>query len=169
MTTDVRIIMRLARLHDFVTQVSFVLSASCIALIACAYAGEIVARYAFSSPTRWTQDLGAYLLAASTFLAAPQAARERAHVSIDLLSGRLKKGRVARFHNAVMRSLASIACFATAGVAMSVALGASAQNVYTQAALTIPKSWLYFLLAYGLGSCGIYYLRSSADLDEKGR
>ncbi len=65
-----------------------------IVFMAMATAYEVVARYAFNSPTTWATELSTYALIATIFFGASYAQMTGAHVRVDILLSSL--GPVAR-------------------------------------------------------------------------
>ncbi|MGE0151265.1 MAG: TRAP transporter small permease [Reyranellaceae bacterium] len=69
----------------------------------------VVLRYALNQPQTWLDELVGYLLVATVMLGAADALRQREHIAIDILTGRL--GPAKRFWVAVL-ALASVAATA---------------------------------------------------------
>lgn len=69
----------------------------------------VVLRYALNQPQTWLDELVGYLLVATVMLGASDALRQREHIAIDIITGRLDAGR--RFWVAAL-ALASVAATA---------------------------------------------------------
>lgn len=158
---------RTRAIHDRLTSIGLALAAVSIGLLALIFCGEVVARYVFSQPTSWSQDLAGYLLVASVFLASPQAAKDNAHVSVSFIAERLG-GRGQELQAILTKWLAISACFLSAYVAASAALKAANNAVLTEASLAIPQWWLYALVSYGLASSGLHFARNQEMADGEG-
>ena len=62
---------------------------------------DVVGRYFFSAPLPGGYEIVQYLMALSVFAALPLATRAEGHLTIELLTGRLR-GRMKRFHRITM-------------------------------------------------------------------
>lgn len=64
----------------------------------------VVLRYAINRPQTWLDEMVGYLLVATVMLGAADALRQREHIAIDIVTGRLNAGK--RFWVAVLAMLA---------------------------------------------------------------
>jgi C4-dicarboxylate transporter, DctQ subunit len=72
---------------------------------------EVVSRYVFGAPTTWSIDVSTYALFWATFLGAPYALREGAHVAVDVLvrrAGAATRRRVGAFNTALVALFAAL-------------------------------------------------------------
>jgi TRAP-type C4-dicarboxylate transport system permease small subunit len=151
----------LAAAHDAVTHAGFLVAIACLAVIVGAYCYEVVARYFFNAPTIWAGPLVSYLLCAVVFLAAPELTRRNAHIVINVLLDRMPPKQVAHLQWVI--TLASAAtCFATAWIVGTTAISQYRQGVETLLTWAIPKWPMSGLIAYGMLSSGLYFLRRFA-------
>ena len=74
---------RLRRAHDALTTASFQLAVVCLAVIVVAYCYEVVARYAFNSPTIWSFDVTYMLYGTIFMLGSAYALHKGAHIRTD--------------------------------------------------------------------------------------
>lgn len=57
---------------------------------------EVISRYFFDAPTLWAQDTSIFLFCYIGLIGGAQAMRERAHINVDLIYGRLRpRGKAA--------------------------------------------------------------------------
>jgi len=76
-----------------------VFSAACIVFIALSICCEVIARYFFQRPLRWTVEISEYLQIYLAFLSAAWVLRKKGHVTLDIAVGHLGPGgrRAMRF------------------------------------------------------------------------
>lgn len=67
----------------------------------------VVLRYAINQPQTWLDEMVGYLLVATVMLGASDALRQREHIAIDIVTGRLDAGK--RFWVAVLSMVAVVA------------------------------------------------------------
>ena len=148
----------LVRLLDALTKGLFALA--CIALVTMwvGYMAEVVLRYLFNAPTRWSSYVVSYALAACVALSLPAVTRDGAHVAITSLIDRLPQRLQGRCQR-LLAVVSALACL-TAGVLIAVQAGVQWRDgIETVAALPIPKWWLSGLVALGLGGAAAQFLR----------
>jgi C4-dicarboxylate transporter DctQ subunit len=151
----------LVRLLDALTKGLFALA--CIALVTmwAGYMAEVVLRYLFNAPTRWSSDAVSYALAACVALSLPAVTRDGAHVAITSLIDRLPQGLQGRCQR-LLAVVSALVCL-SAGVLIAVQAGAQWRDgIETVAALPIPKWWLSGLVVLGLGGAAAQFLRLAA-------
>jgi TRAP-type C4-dicarboxylate transport system permease small subunit len=148
----------LGKLHDAITRGGYQLAALIVIVIACSYVFEVVARYFFNAPTEWANAIVSYLLCAVIFLALPEQTRRRAHITITLLMDRASPRL-----RAVWIMLLAVAAAATCLAAFCISAGESwaqyRDGILTVGVYEIPKWWTSVVIAYGLLSSGLYFLR----------
>jgi len=83
----------LMRAHDRLTVWGVQLAMVALAMMVSAYVLEVVLRYGFNTPTRWSSDLVSYLLLFITFMALPQVTASGGHVAVTALLERISPGR----------------------------------------------------------------------------
>jgi C4-dicarboxylate transporter DctM subunit len=75
------------------------LSGAAILILGIIISYEVIMRYIFRSPTIWVADISLLLCIGSVFFAVGYAMKEKAHIAVDLITGRLS------YHNQVLFSL----------------------------------------------------------------
>lgn len=148
----------LARIHDAITRVGFVLAAVCLAVIVCAYAYEVSARYFFAAPTTWASSLVSYMLLYMVFLAMPELTRLRVHIFISIVLDSMSLERATQFQR-ISYVVAALACLIAAGFCMDATYKQFIGNISTVNEWRVPKWALSLAIPYGLFSTSIYYLR----------
>lgn len=150
----------LLRWHDRLTQLGVQLAMIGLALIVASYIIEVVLRYGFDSPTRWSADLVSYLLLFITFMALPQVTNSGGHVAVTVLLERLSPSRQ-QVAARVIAVCGLIVCLFLTWISIGETLRQVNGNVLMMSANPIPKAWISVWIVYGLGSSAIYFLRSA--------
>ncbi len=151
---------KLLAVHDALTRFAFALAGVALVLLLCAYVFEVVSRYGFNAPTRWTSDLVQYLLCVSVTLALPQVTREGGHVAITSFLEKLpasSQAVAARW----IQGTGALVLGCTAAAFVVVSGQQAAQGIETVAAFAIPKWWLSMLVAFGLVGAALHLLRQA--------
>jgi TRAP-type C4-dicarboxylate transport system permease small subunit len=152
---------RLAAAHDALTHAGFVGAAACLAAIVVAYCYEVVARYFFNAPTSWAGALASYALCGVVFLATPELTRKHIHIVINVLLDRMPPKQVVHLQRAITVACAA-ACLFAAWVVGTTTVTQYKQGIQTILNWPVPKWPLTTVIAYGLLSAGIYFLRHLA-------
>jgi C4-dicarboxylate transporter DctQ subunit len=148
----------LAALHDGMSRASSWGAAFCLVLIGVSYCYEVVARYAFSSPTIWADSLVSYALCGMIFLILPELTRRQAHITLTLLlekmpaRGAQRLGRLTAF-------AAAAACSFAAWFSAVACLAQYEQGIQTMAAWPMAKWPLSLIIAFNMGSSALHFLR----------
>jgi TRAP-type C4-dicarboxylate transport system permease small subunit len=147
----------LLRLHGVVTDLGYLLAALALCAMGVLYCMEVVARYYFNAPTRWSLETITFLMLAMTFLALPHAVRAGMHIAVALLAD-LAPRHARRILFAV--NLAGLGlCGFIAYIALSENLRQIRQSIETSGNITIPKWWLSAFITYGFANSALWYLR----------
>jgi len=149
------------RAHDRLTAVGVHLAMVALAVVVGAYVMEVVLRYGFNSPTRWSADLVSYLLLFITFMAMPQVTASGGHVAVTALLERLSPGRQ-RTAGRVIAAVGVAVCLLLGWIALQETLRQFSGRVTMMAAYPVPKAWISLWIVYGLGSSALYFLRALA-------
>ncbi|MEO0389867.1 MAG: TRAP transporter small permease [Pseudomonadota bacterium] len=152
----------LLRLHDTSSRWLFRLAGAALLLAVALYAFEVVARYAFNAPTTWSGEAVQYALAVLIFCALPDVTRRAAHVAIDIVPEALPpKGRaiLGRINNLV----GAAACGVSAWIVAGEAWRQFERGLLTNAANPIPRWWITALIAVGLASAALHFVRHAAE------
>lgn len=150
--------------HDGFSKLAFRIACFALVVLLGAYLIEVVARYGFNAPTRWTSDLVQYMLCVSMSLALPWVTREGGHVAITSF---LEKAS-AKNQAIAARWIQGLGAFTLSAVAIvfcTVAWDQARQGIETVAAFAIPKWWLSGLVVLGLGGAALHLLRQAMGLD----
>ncbi len=147
----------LRALHDYTTDIGYILAAITITLMGAIYCMEVVLRYFFNSPTRWSTETVANLMLVTIFLAVPHAVRSLNHVAVTLILD--FNPAHARLINAIMNVAGLVLCGFVTYLSFSENLRQFTGFVETVANFPIPKWWTSMWITYGFGSSTIWYLR----------
>ncbi len=150
-----------ARTHDLLTEAGLRLAMLALAWIVLAYVWEVVARYAFGAPTRWSADLVSYLLLFVAFMAMPQVTKEGGHVAVTILLERLPP-RAHRYAAAAIGAAGCVVCLFLAKIAAEETMRQLERDVRMMAALPAPKGWISVWIVYGFLSSALHFARAAA-------
>ena len=148
----------LVGLLDRVTDISLAISMIALAAIFLAYNFEVVARYAFDSPTRWSAEFVSYFLLVATFAALPRLTRDGGHVAVTVLLEKLPASAQALAAVAIA-GLGAAICTALAWIATEETLRQVDRGVRMMAAIPIPKALISGWMVWGLGLAALQFLR----------
>lgn len=151
----------LARAHDALTEAGVKLAMLALAGIVLAYVWEVVARYAFGAPTRWSADLVSYLLLFVAFMAMPQVTKEGGHVAVTILLERLP-GRMQGLAAAAIGAAGCLVCLFLAKISADETSRQFVRDVRMMAAWPAPKGWISVWVVYGFLSSALYFARAAA-------
>jgi len=151
---------KLLGFHDALTRFTFALAGVALAVMLGAYLFEVVSRYGFNAPTRWTSDLVQYMLCVGVALALPQVTCEGGHVAITSFLEKLPQQSLVRAAHWI-QGTGAVVLGCTAAVFVMVSLQQAEQGIDTVAAFAIPKWWLSALVAFGLVNAALHLLRQS--------
>jgi C4-dicarboxylate transporter, DctQ subunit len=154
----------LLKLHDRLGRAAFVLACIALVVLLLAYVVEVIARYGFGAPTRWSSDLVQYALCVCMALALPVVTREGGHVAITSLLERVSPANQAIAARAIAAIAAATLIYA-GFLCAQVALTQAREGIETVAAFAIPKSWLTALVAYGFIDSALHLVRQTFGFD----
>ena len=150
--------------HDGFSKLAFRIACLALVVLLGAYLVEVVARYGFNAPTRWTSDLVQYMLCVSMSLAMPLVTRDGGHVAITSFLEKMSTQ-----HQAVaarwIQGLGALALASAAAVFAMVGWDQARQGIETVAAFAIPKWWLSGLVVVGMSSAAMHLLRQALGFD----
>jgi len=152
----------LSRLHDLSSRGLFALAGAALTAAVLLYVFEVVARYAFDAPTTWSGEAVQYALAVMIFCGLPEMTRRRAHIAIDMVPEMLQGG-AALWLGRINLMMAALASAATGLIVAREALRQFERGLMTNAANPIPRWWITALIALGLLSAAIHFLRHLAE------
>ncbi|WP_217358730.1 TRAP transporter small permease [Thalassococcus sp. S3] len=145
-------------LHDQTSRWLFRLAGGGLLLAVVLYVFEVIARYVFNAPTTWSGETVQYALAILIFCALPDITRRSAHVAIDILPETLGPRAsiwLARFNHLV----GALATGAAGWIVAGEALRQFERGLMTNAAHPIPRWWITAVIALGLASAALHFLR----------
>jgi C4-dicarboxylate transporter, DctQ subunit len=151
--------------HDGFSKLAFRIACLALVVLLGAYLVEVVARYGFNAPTRWTSDLVQYMLCVSTSLALPWVTREGGHVAITSFLEKMSAARQA-FAARCIQGLGALTLSSVAIVFVLVGWDQFRQGIETVAAFAIPKWWLSGLVVLGSSSAALHLLRQAVGVDD---
>jgi TRAP-type C4-dicarboxylate transport system permease small subunit len=150
----------LLRGHDRLTALGVQLAMMGLAVMVGSYVLEVVLRYGFNSPTRWSADLVSYLLLFITFMAMPQVTASGGHVAVTALLERMNPPRQ-RAAARVIAGGGGVVCLMLTWISLQETIRQVSGNVQMMSAYPVPKAWISIWIVYGLGSSAIYFLRTA--------
>jgi TRAP-type C4-dicarboxylate transport system permease small subunit len=153
-----RTVAALLRVHDRLTEWGVRAAMAALALIVAAFTLEVVARYGFDTPTRWTADLVSYLLLFVTFMAVPHVTATGGHVAVTALLDRLPVAGQRRGGQAIAVVGAAV-CALLTWITLGETIRQASSGVRMMAAYPVPKAWISMWIVYGLASSGLHFLR----------
>jgi C4-dicarboxylate transporter, DctQ subunit len=157
-----RVLPLLAKAHDGITYAGFAIGVVALALIVGLFSYEIVARYFFRAPTRWSADYVAYALLISTFLLLPQLTRTRDHISITFLQESMPV-RLRFMLNVLLLAISGIVCLIAAYLCALETLRQFQGGTRTMAVVSVKKWTISVFIVYGLFNSGLYFIRGAAE------
>ena len=157
---------RLGRAHGALIAWGVQLAMVALAFIVRAYSLEVVARYAFDTPTRWTADAVSYLLLFVTFMALPQVTASGGHVAVTALLERLPPARQ-RLAARAIAGVGAAVCLLPTQITLGQTLRQAQGGVTMIAAYPVPKAWISAWIVYGLGSSALHFLRLAVNPGER--
>lgn len=143
---------------DRVTDASLWLAMAALAAIFLAYNVEVVLRYAFNSPTRWSAEFVSYFLLIATFAALPRLTREGGHVAVTVLLEKLPAPVQVRAAVGISL-LGAMICCALAWIAAEETLRQISRDVRMMAAVPIPKAAVSGWMVWGLALAALQFAR----------
>ena len=143
--------------HDYLTDLSYVLAAVAITLMGAIYSMEVVLRYFFNTPTRWSTETVANLMLMMLFLSLPHATRSMNHIAVTLVVDLFP--RQAAMVDRVLNTIGMVLCGLVAYVSFGENVRQYVNMIETSGNIPIPKWWLSIWITYGFASMAIWYLR----------
>ncbi|MFN3207907.1 MAG: TRAP transporter small permease [Roseovarius sp.] len=148
----------LCRLHDVLTDASFLISTIGLALMVLIYCSEVITRYFLNYPLDWANDTFSNLLCVTIFAIVPHATRAAAHIEINLVPELVPASR--RILSLVSRLAGVVVCGLVAWMSFSENLRQVAMGILTEQNHPVPVWWMASFITYGFASSTLYFLRS---------
>ena len=152
---------RLLLWHDASSRWLFGLAGAALGLIVLLYLFEVAMRYFLGQPTSWSGEAVQYALAVLIFCALPEVTKRGAHVAIDSVPEALPEGAV-NILGRINALIAAGACSVAAWIVAGEALRQFEKGLMTNAANPIARWWITAVIALGLGSAALHFLRTAA-------
>lgn len=146
-------------LHDNLTNISFFFGKICLVVIVFSYSYETVARYFFSSPTSWSNEIVGYALCIGLFMVLPELTKIKGHIAITFVLESLSP-KISNYLNIVLNFLSGIICIIVSWLSFEENIRQISNNVMVIGNFPFPKIWISIWITYGFFSAGIYFLRS---------
>lgn len=146
--------------HDRFTRTAFALACFALVVVLGSYLLEVVSRYGFNAPTRWSSDLVQYMLCVSVALALPTVTRDGGHVAITSFLEKLSAAKQAKMTRCI-QGFGALTLGVVAVVFALVATDQARQGIETVAAFAIPKWWLTSLVVLGLLGAALHLVRQT--------
>lgn len=156
-----RMLRRVFRLHDGLTELGVRLAMAALAVIVLAYAWEVVARYFLGAPTRWSSDLVGYLLLFVTFMTLPMVTASGGHVAVTVLLERLSPSAQI-WAGRLIAVVGGLVCLFLMKVCIDETARQIGRDVRMMAAHPIPKAWVSIWIIYGFAGSALHFLRLAA-------
>lgn len=154
--------MNLSRWHDASSRFLFSLAGLALASASILYLFEVIARYVFDSPTTWSGEVIQYCLAILIFFALPDLSRRSAHISIDIIHDYLPMS-VSRAIGRAGEFIAFTTCAIAGWIIAGEAMKQFESGLLTNAAHPIPRWLITTIIAIGLVSASLHFLRHSLE------
>lgn len=154
----------LGRLHDRISAAGLWLAIAALAAIVLVSFSGTFSRYLFNAPLGWVPDWSGYLMAAAVFLAAPEVARRRMNIAMEVLPTALAGTRA----GVVLAGVGAVVTLVILGtiswIVAEATLSTYRSGTATAAGYPIPRWWLFSVILYGFGSSALHILRQCAGL-----
>ena len=143
--------------HDYLTDIGYILAAVAITLMGAIYGMEVVLRYFFNAPTRWSTETVAHLMLVMLFLSLPHATRSLNHIAVTLVIDLFPRQAVVV--DKILNMIGMVLCGMVAYVSFGENVRQYASMIETTGNIPIPKWWMSIWITYGFASMAIWYLR----------
>ncbi|MGE0734995.1 MAG: TRAP transporter small permease [Alphaproteobacteria bacterium] len=147
----------LGKTHSAVTDLGYLLAGLCLITMAVLYGLEVVLRYFFNAPTKWSLETITFLMLAMIFLALPHGVRTGMHIAVTLIAD--ISPRFARVINRIVLVLGVVLCGFIGYISLLENFRQFAQDIVTTGNVTIPRWWLSAFITYGFVNSALWYVR----------
>ena len=148
----------LGKVHDTLTQWSFVAAAILLFVIFYVYCQEVLLRYILNSPTSWSSEVISYAQCVSAFLVMPLLTKLGSHVAITVVLERLKP-RAAGILSWFLSLVSFVICAMGAWISLDETLRQYLEDVQLMKVHPIPQWWISIFIGYGLLMSAFHFLR----------
>lgn len=154
-----RILKLLARLHDAISDVGFLLGVAALGGIVLVYSYEITVRYFLNAPTKWATETVQNLLVFVIFFMVPHVTRLGSHVAVTILPDFVPPLRKPLKYFTVATGAAM--CLFAAWISLGENIRQIEFVIVTEANYPIPKWWMSIAITYGFAGAALYFLRQA--------
>lgn len=148
----------IVKIHDRSSRWLFRLAGAALVAAVVLYSLEVNLRYFVNAPTSWSEEFVQYALVILIFCALPEVTRSGRHIAIDILPSALPDRACAILRRLNSLIAASATCVA-AYIVANESLRQFETGLMTNAANPIPRWWITMLIAVGLASTALHFLR----------
>jgi C4-dicarboxylate transporter DctQ subunit len=145
-------------IFDRVADLMAILAGAIMAFITASICYSVVTRYFFKSPSIWVVQTCEYALLWMVFLGTTWLLREKGHVSVDIISSRLRD-RSRSFLNLITFSVAGIACAIIGFFGFYYTWQSVIYKITDVRALTVPKYMVFIIIPIGCLLLTIQFFR----------
>ncbi len=145
------------RLHGVITDLGYLAAGLCLAVMAVLYGLEVVMRYFFNAPTRWSLETITFLMLVMMFLAIPHAVRAGMHIAVTLIAD--MSPRLARTITYAITVIGILLCGFIGYISFMENYRQYTQDIVTTGNVTIPRWWLSAFITYGFVNSALWYFR----------
>lgn len=146
-----------ARLHGVITDIGYLAAGLCLIVMAVLYGLEVVMRYFFNAPTRWSLETITFLMLVMIFLALPHAVRAGMHIAVTLIAD--MSPRLARLINYGVTVIGILLCGFIGYISLMENYRQYVQDIVTTGNVTIPRWWLSAFITFGFVNSALWYVR----------
>lgn len=152
-----RLLGGIGRLHDWLTDIGYILAALALAAMGVIYCAEVTLRYFLNAPTTWATETLSHLMLVAVFLALPHATRAGAHVAVTLIAD--LRPRWARPVGIILNLVGALVCLFVAWLSYGENLRQYTQNIETLGNVPLPKWWISSWITFGFASAALWFFR----------
>lgn len=138
----------LKKINDFIVDGMAVIAGIILLLTMFLISYSILVRFFAESPMPWVMEVSTYALLYITFLGAPWLLKHNGHVGVDLIVGRLTKGKQAAME-LFTSSIGLIVCVVVFWFGLMATLDALSRNIMIINMLAIPRYQLLAVIPLG--------------------
>ena len=154
-----RVLRSLARFHDALSDLGFVLGVAALGGIVLVYSYEITVRYFLNAPTKWATETVQNLLVFVIFLVVPHVTRLGSHISVTILPDFVPVLRMPLKYFTIIAGAGM--CFFAAWIGLGENIRQIQFVIFTEANYPIPKWWMSIAITYGFAGSALYFLRQA--------
>jgi len=147
----------LRSLHDWLTEIGFLMGLISLALMCSLYCMEVVLRYFLTKPNAWSVEAVSYGLLMTIFLMMPHAVRRGSHISVDLVSEVIPSFRPYALY--VIYLIGGPICTFVAWISLQENIRQFSGMIETTGNYPLPKWWFSAFITYGFANAALWHFR----------